>query len=54
MGKLLELEGNLFEVMKEIRDELGSPNDLTIREVVLAGSFTRCAVVFFMWVNRQG
>ena len=46
MGKLLELEGNLFEVMKEIRDELGSPNDLTIREVALAGSFTRCAVVF--------
>ncbi len=52
MGDLLELKGNLFEVMKEIRDELGSPNDLTIREVALAGSFTRCAVVFFMWVNR--
>ena len=47
MGKLLELEGNLFEVMKEIRDELGSPNDLTIREVALA-SFTRCAVVFYV------
>ena len=43
---MLELKGNLFEVMKEIRDELGSPNDLTIREVALAGSFTRCAVVF--------
>ena len=47
MGKLLELEGNLFEVMKEIRDELGSPNDLTIREVALAGSL-RCAVVFYV------
>ncbi|PEF43257.1 spore germination protein [Bacillus wiedmannii] len=46
MGELLELKGNLFEVMKEIRDELGSPNDLTIREVALAGSFTRCAVIF--------
>ena len=48
MGDLLELKGNLFEIMKEIRDELGSPNDLTIREVALAGSFTRCAVVFYV------
>lgn len=35
MGDLLELKGNLFEVMKEIRDELGSPNDLTIRKLPL-------------------
>ena len=48
MGKLLELEGNLFEVMKEIRDELGSPNDLTIREVALAGSFTRLRLCFYV------
>ncbi len=48
MGELLELEGNLFEVMEKIRDELGSPNDLTIREVALAGSLTRCAVIFYV------
>ena len=51
MGKLLELEGNLFEVMKEIRDELGSPNDLTIREVALAEFYTLCGCVF-MWIDR--
>ena len=51
MGSLLKLEGNLFEAMKQIRETLDSPNDLTIREVALAGSFTRCAVVF-MWINR--
>lgn len=46
MGKLLEFEGNLFEVMKEIRDELGLFNDLIIREVVFVGSFICCVVVF--------
>ena len=53
MGKLLELEGNLFEVMKEIRDELGSPNDLTIRSCSCWEFYTLCGCIF-MWVNRQG
>lgn len=47
-GELLELEGNLFEVMEKIRDELGSPNDLTIREVALAGSLTPLRCYFYV------
>ncbi|KFM99906.1 GerA spore germination family protein [Bacillus clarus] len=43
---MLKLEANLFKIIKEIKEELDSPNDLTIREFTLAGSSTRCAVIF--------
>ncbi|WP_459503821.1 spore germination protein [Bacillus sp. C1] len=43
---MLQLEGNISKVTKEIRERLDSPNDLTVREFPLAGGSTRCAVIF--------
>lgn len=53
MKRLLKSDVSLAEMIKDIQSKLGSPNDLTVREFMLANGSTHCAVIFLSGLTNK-